>query len=126
MPAIESAASFLVAPAEPHGHALPRESLADVFRLLVGVPLDVPAVRRDGDQSVMTAVVTQAFDEFAPLLDVAVGDPRIRDHGIDSAREGIGTREAQAVPQVVARGFRIAVTYRDGIGLSVMHVDDRV
>jgi hypothetical protein len=74
----------------------------------------------------MSAIVNQTLDELAALFDLLVGKIRVRDDGIDPAGERIGTRESQAVPQIVMCGFRIPEAERDDVALSVMDVDDSI
>jgi hypothetical protein len=80
--------------AKPYGNALGRKLLANALRLLVGVALDIAAVRSNDNQS-----------------------------RINLARDRSGTGQSQAVPQVVVRGFRISVSHQDNIRLVIVHFD---
>src|SRR5262245_58416796 len=65
VPPVKGATTLFNPLAKPHGNTFGRKPLANALRLLVGVSLDVAAMRGNGDQSSMAAIVSQPFDELA-------------------------------------------------------------
>src|SRR6185437_4212291 len=64
VPATRAEIPATVPPAHPDAGPPSPEAGSDAFSLLVGVPLDVPAMRRQHDQTALGAVVPQAFNEL--------------------------------------------------------------
>src|SRR5215203_6802772 len=77
VPALEGALGLLPALASPGADRLRGEPRGYALGLLVGIELDVSAVRRDGDESFVAAVVFEPLDEFAVGLRLDGGVSRV-------------------------------------------------
>ena len=109
VPALEGALGLLPTLASPGADRLRGEPRGNALGLPVGIRLDVPAVRRDGDEPVVAAVV------FEPLDELAVG---LR---LDGGVVGCGTREVSvpANSPLVPRRWRPRTPMRTTVsGLS--------
>src|SRR5215813_15081922 len=126
MPPVKGAAAFFKPLTKPYGNAFVRKLLADALRLLVGVSLDIAAMRSNGDQSAVAAIVKQPFDEFAVGLRLGVRVGGMRDLRINLATKYICAGQPKAVSQIVVFRFGIPESQKGDIRLLIVQGDYRV
>jgi len=115
VPPVKGAATLFKPPADPCGNAFGRKLFDNAIRLLVGVSLDIAAMRSNDDQSSVAAVVSQAFDELA-----VVG--RICDLRINLAPECVCAGQPKAVSQIMFFRLRIPESKEDYIRLLIVQI----